>query len=151
MQPRGQGQVAGVTRTDTALTPGWFRKVSTGAHGSDVTSSFVPPHSVTRTGVWSRTAAATLRSITDPFAASLVAYTWVDNAFIESSPGSDVSAPPKLNSTNGSTNSGCRRSTARTAAVIRLLNGTSNCRSRSGHPLRHEDQLVPGHGSFIAS
>ena len=37
---------------------------------------------------------------------ALSAYTWVDNAFVEAAPGNAVSAPPKLKSTNGSTNTG---------------------------------------------
>src|SRR5205823_6666771 len=71
-----------------------------------VAGSFVAPHSVTSSAAASRSAAATLRSIADAFPAGFSAYTWVDSTFVEPVPGSDVSAPPKLKSTNGSTNTG---------------------------------------------
>ena len=68
--------------------------------------SLIAPHSVTSSAARSRSAAATLRSIADAFPFASSAYTWVDSTFGEPGPGSDVSALPKLNSTNGSTNTG---------------------------------------------
>jgi hypothetical protein len=92
-----------------------------------------------------------LRSITVSFDAASSAYACVESALPEAAPGSDVSAVPKLKSTNGSTYTGRRRSTRRTASVMRSWNGTSSCCSRSGQPVTQLCQFVPGQGSFIAS
>ena len=113
--------------------------------------SVVAPNSVANSAS-PRVDAAIACSMTASSFSGVLAYTWYESPLSGApNPDTDVSAPPKLNSTKGSVKTKCSSSTLRIAAVMRRANGAVNDASRSGHPVRHADQFVPGHGSFIRS